>query len=147
MPEQFICGSLDELRSHLENLPPPSLLTRFRWRVEPLKPARVRLSIETAIGRVLRGWAPRDTWSLDGHLCRVLGAMLDHLAEHTQGWPQSPDFAEFTGRTPCALEQLPSWRTRPTTCRRSRPPRPRSAGSRTTSLPSGTERVHVRRHI
>lgn len=96
MPEQFICGSLDELRSHLENLPPPSLLTRFRWRVEPLKPARVRLSIETAIGRVLRGWAPRDTWSLDGHLCRVLGAMLDHLAEHTHGWPQGPDFPEFT---------------------------------------------------
>jgi len=22
--------------------------------------------------------------------------MLDHLAEHTHGWPQGPDFPEFT---------------------------------------------------
>ena len=96
MPEQFIYGSFDELRRHLENFPGPSLLTRIRWKAEHLKPARVRLSVETAIARARRGWAPRDTWSLDGYLCRILGAMLDHLAEHTHGWPQGPDFVEFT---------------------------------------------------
>lgn len=46
--------------------------------------------------RVRCGWAPRDTWSLDGHLGRVLGGMLDHLAEHTHGWPQGPDLPELT---------------------------------------------------
>lgn len=96
MPDQFTTGSLDELLRHLDSLPEPSLLTRIRWRAEHLKPARVRLLVETAIARVHHGWAPRDTWSLDSHLCRTLGAMLDHLAEHTHGWPQGPDFPEFT---------------------------------------------------
>lgn len=95
MPEQFISGSFDELPLHLEDLPAPSLLTKVRAKAEGLKPARPRLSVETAISRVRHGWAPPDTWSLDGHLCRTLGAMLDHLAEHTHDWPQGHDFPEF----------------------------------------------------
>lgn len=96
MPDQFITGSLDELRRRLESLPEASPLTQLRWKAEHLKPARVRLLIETAIARARHGWAPPDTWSLDGHLCRILGGMLDHLAEHTHGWPQGPDFPQFT---------------------------------------------------
>jgi hypothetical protein len=95
MPEQFISSRLGELLHRPDSLPEPSLLTRLRWRAENLKPARVRLFLETATARARRGWAPRDTWSLDGYLCRTLGAMLDHLAEHTHGWPQGPDFPEF----------------------------------------------------
>ena len=34
------------------------------------------------------GWAPRDTWSLDAYLNRVLAGSLTHLAEHTHGCPQ-----------------------------------------------------------
>lgn len=34
------------------------------------------------------GWAPRDTWSLDIYLNRVLAGSLTHLAEHTHGCPQ-----------------------------------------------------------
>lgn len=34
------------------------------------------------------GWAPRDTWSLDIYLNRVLAGSLAHLAEHTHGCPQ-----------------------------------------------------------
>ena len=33
------------------------------------------------------GWAPRDTWSLDHYLNRVMGCTLKHLAEHTHGTP------------------------------------------------------------
>ena len=95
MPEQFIPGRSDGLRQHLENFPEPSLLTRIRWKAEHFKPARVRLLLETAFARARRGWAPQDTWSLDGHLCRTPGAMLDHLAEHTHGWPQGREYPEF----------------------------------------------------
>lgn len=33
------------------------------------------------------GWAPRDTWSLDIYLNRVLAGSLTDLAEHTHGCP------------------------------------------------------------
>lgn len=111
MPEQFTTGSLDELLHHLDSLPEPSLLTRLRWKAEHLKPARVRLFVDTAIARARHGWAPRDTWSLDGHLCRTLGAMLNHLAEHTHGWPQGPDFPEFTDWQSALRTQAAALRT------------------------------------
>lgn len=31
------------------------------------------------------GWAPRDTWSLDGYLNHVLAGTLEYLAEHSHG--------------------------------------------------------------
>lgn len=34
-----------------------------------------------------RGWADQDTWSLDVTLCERLAAQLDHLADHTHGFP------------------------------------------------------------
>ena len=39
--------------------------------------------------RARYGWAPRDTWSLDGHLNDVLAGTLEYLADHTHGCPQS----------------------------------------------------------
>lgn len=96
MPEHFTPVNLDELRRHLESLPGPSLLTRIRSKADSLKPARCRLALTSAFSRMRRGWAPRDTWSLDGHLCRTLGAMLAHLAEHTHSWPPGRDYPEFT---------------------------------------------------
>lgn len=38
--------------------------------------------------RARYGWAPRDTWSLDGHLNHVLAGTLEYLADHTHGCPQ-----------------------------------------------------------
>lgn len=43
------------------------------------------------------GWAPRDTWSLDIYLNRVLAGSLTHLAEHTQGCPRDYFDADATG--------------------------------------------------
>lgn len=37
--------------------------------------------------RARYGWAPRDTWSLDCYLNRVLAGSLAHLAEHSNGAP------------------------------------------------------------
>jgi hypothetical protein len=39
------------------------------------------------IHRGRHGWAPRDTWGLDGYLARVIGESVNHLADHTHGWP------------------------------------------------------------
>lgn len=52
-------------------------------------------AVTTAVARVRRGWAPSDTWNLDRHLCRTLGEMLDYLAEHHCGWPQSDEFPAY----------------------------------------------------
>lgn len=38
--------------------------------------------------RARYGWAPRDTWNLDGYLNRTFAGTLDHLAEHGMGCPQ-----------------------------------------------------------
>ncbi len=38
--------------------------------------------------RARYGWAPRDTWSLDGHLNDVLAGTLEYLADHKHGCPQ-----------------------------------------------------------
>jgi len=43
------------------------------------------------------GWAPRDTWSLDIYLNRVLAGSLTHLAEHTYGCPSEYFDASATG--------------------------------------------------
>lgn len=96
MSNHTIGGSPDGLASYLESLPRPSLLYRVRRIAIGLRPARARLALTSALCRVRHGWAPRDTWSLDGHLCRTLGAMLGHLAEHTHSWPQGTYFPEFT---------------------------------------------------
>lgn len=45
--------------------------------------------------RARRGWAPRDVWSLDQHLCHVTGGMLRHLAKTTHAWPESAEFTTF----------------------------------------------------
>src|SRR3954467_1855490 len=37
--------------------------------------------------RARYGWAPRDTWGLDGYLEKVLGGALDHLADKAHGVP------------------------------------------------------------
>lgn len=43
------------------------------------------------------GWAPRDTWSLDSHLNRVLGGSLAYLAEHHGGTPAGYPDGDFDG--------------------------------------------------
>lgn len=37
--------------------------------------------------RVTRGWADRDTWSLDYHIAQVLSESIVHLKETTHGYP------------------------------------------------------------
>ena len=43
--------------------------------------------IRTLYRRARHGWAPRDVWSLDHYLNRVLAGSLEHLAETTHGAP------------------------------------------------------------
>lgn len=40
-----------------------------------------------AYQRAVRGWADRDTWSVDSWLCGVLPPAIEHLREHTHGYP------------------------------------------------------------
>lgn len=39
--------------------------------------------------RAHHGWAPKDTWSFDNHLSRIIGGGLRHLAANTHGCPMS----------------------------------------------------------
>ncbi|HET7385584.1 MAG TPA: hypothetical protein VFJ19_02860 [Nocardioidaceae bacterium] len=78
-----------------DRVPPPSAVTKLLMARERLELGPVVLAVETAIARTRRGWAPRDVWSLDHHLCAMTGAMLAHLAEETHGWPEGPEFPEF----------------------------------------------------
>ena len=55
---------------------------RIRWRV----PGWCG-DLYTYWHRARYGWAPRDTWSLDVHLNRVLAGTLEHLADHTLSYP------------------------------------------------------------
>ena len=57
---------------------------RTRWRK-----AGWYSDLHTYWHRARYGWAPRDTWSLDGHLNDVLAGTLEYLADHTHGCPQS----------------------------------------------------------
>lgn len=45
------------------------------------------LNLKAAWQRVTRGWADRDTWSLDNYLLEILPEMIEYLAEHTHGYP------------------------------------------------------------
>ena len=45
------------------------------------------LNLKAAWQRVTRGWANRDTWSLDSYLLEILPEMIDYLREHTHGYP------------------------------------------------------------
>lgn len=52
-------------------------------------------NLKAAWQRATRGYADRDTWNLDSWLLQVLPAALDHLAEHSHGWPSNDEFPEF----------------------------------------------------
>lgn len=47
------------------------------------------------VPRARRGWSPRDTWSADIYICRVVGEMLLHLADHDHGWPGTDEFPTY----------------------------------------------------
>ena len=52
-------------------------------------------NIKAAWQRAIRGYADRDTWSLDNWLLQVLPAALNHLAKHSHGWPANDEFPTF----------------------------------------------------
>lgn len=78
-----------------DRVAPLSRIARVLMRLQRLQVGPMVLGVETALARVRQGWAPRDVWSLDHHLCSTTGAMLAHLAEETHGWPEGPDFPTF----------------------------------------------------
>lgn len=87
--------TLEEAMAALENMPESTRLERAQFHLSQL-PRYIRVEIPRAITasyhRVRHGWAPRDTWNLDKHLCKVLGEMLAHLADNLHGWPESAGF-------------------------------------------------------
>lgn len=46
-----------------------------------------RITVPEFFIRGRRGWAPSDTWNLDGYFSRVMGEALARFAESTHGWP------------------------------------------------------------
>lgn len=50
------------------------------------------LNLKAAWQRATRGWANRDTWSLDNYLLEILPEMIDHLRIHTHGYPGHDEF-------------------------------------------------------
>jgi hypothetical protein len=51
--------------------------------------------VQAFIHRGRHGWAPRDTWGLDGYLARVIGESVNHLADHGHGWPADAQWPEM----------------------------------------------------
>src|ERR1700678_910209 len=52
-----------------------------------LNPRLILNSIVWRRQRAKRGWADRDTWSLDSYIAKVISEMLVYLADHTHSYP------------------------------------------------------------
>lgn len=65
--------------------------TYSSWRFYLRKPWKffedTWLNLKAVWQRATRGWADRDTWNLDNYLLEILPEMIDHLREHTHGYP------------------------------------------------------------
>jgi hypothetical protein len=57
-----------------------------------LRPRYIINHVVWARQRMRRGWADSDCWSIDSHVCRMLGGMLAHLADHNMAYPGQPPF-------------------------------------------------------
>lgn len=70
--------------------------TYYSWRFYLRKPWEffedTWLNLKAAWQRATRGWANRDTWSLDNYLLEILPEMIDHLRIHTHGYPGYGEF-------------------------------------------------------
>lgn len=65
-------------------------------------PENAYYNVKYFIQRGSRGWADRDTWSLDSYLANVLSYSLCYLKEHKHGTPMSvfptePEYIDETG--------------------------------------------------
>lgn len=56
---------------------------------------RVSSAVRHARQRAARGWSDADWWSAGHHLVSVAAGMLEHMAEHSTGWPKSEEFPDF----------------------------------------------------
>lgn len=92
LSEDFTLDDLARQRAIEESLAPASTTTRALLRLRHLEASPMVGRLQKAISRVRRGWAPEDTWSLDGHLCRTLGEMLIYLADHVHGGSSEPEY-------------------------------------------------------
>lgn len=61
--------------------------------------AGVAAAVRDGYSRLRRGWSPRDVWSVDAALCRLLGEMLAQLAAVSHGWPKSEDYPTYESWT------------------------------------------------
>jgi hypothetical protein len=76
----------EQRRIEKELLPDPWWLPAMQ-RVSQLSVRSAQRNVRTVTQRATRGWADRDVWSLDRHLCRTLAAQLQHLADKGNAWP------------------------------------------------------------
>jgi len=60
----------------------------YQWSFQLYAPGWCK-DIYTYWHRARYGWAPRDTFNLDGYLNQVLAGSLEYFAEHTEGCPHS----------------------------------------------------------
>lgn len=61
--------------------------------------SRVAAAVRDGYSRLRRGWSPRDVWSVDAALCRLLGEMLAQLAAVSHGWPGSAEYPTYDSWT------------------------------------------------
>ena len=72
----------------------------FEWTFDYGLPGWCR-DIHAYWHRARYGWAPRDTWSLDGYLNQTLAGSLEYLSEHTDGCPSAYISAEESVDADC----------------------------------------------
>ena len=89
-----IADDAEQRRIAAAKTPDPRWLPLAR-RAQDWRAASVLGATANAAQRTTRGWADSDTYSLDTHLCRVLGGMLKHLADNAHGWPDGDEFPTF----------------------------------------------------
>jgi len=75
-----------------ERITPKPVWLPLARKLEGARLARLVGAIKRDTQRARRGWADRDTYGLDQHLCGVLGAMLVHLAQEGCGYPGTEEF-------------------------------------------------------
>jgi hypothetical protein len=82
-------------------------LRRIRswYRAHPMRP-------KWAWHRARHGWSPRDTWSLDDYLCRVIAGSIKHLRDNGISYPAGTSMDRWVNQLTRIIEPIETWGNR-----------------------------------